>query len=107
MATTLFCITSALMKLGRHTQLPDNGKVYRGMGAMHLPPQFWVAQGDPPWKGGVERAIMSTTTDKDVAVFYSSGRGIVAEISVGRIQMGADMGWISMVRIVCVGLIVR
>ena len=57
--------------------------------------------GKAEWKGGVERAIMSTTTDKEVAVFYSSGKGIVAEISVGRIQMGGDwpgdMGWISIV----------
>jgi hypothetical protein len=97
MPTTLFCLSSALIKLGRHTKLPENGKVYRGMGAMHLPQQFWVPRGNPEWKGGVERAIMSTTTDKEVAVFYSSGKGIVAEISVGRVQMGGDMGWISMV----------
>jgi hypothetical protein len=97
MATTLFCLSSALMKLGRHTKLPEDCKVYRGMGAIHLPSQFWVPTGNPEWKGGVERAIMSTTTDKEVAVFYSSGKGIVAEISVGRVQMGGDMGWISMV----------
>jgi hypothetical protein len=103
MATTLFCISSALMKLGRHTKLPENGKVYRGLGAMHLPHQFWVARGNPAWKGGVERAVMSTTTDKDIAIFYSSlsGKGIVAEISVGRVQMGGDMSWISMVRNFC------
>jgi hypothetical protein len=102
LATTLFCISSALVKLSRCTELPKNGgKVYRGLGTMHLPPQFWVPTGKPAWRGGIERAIMSTTTDKDVAVFYSNGKGIVAEISVGRVQMGADMGWISMVRIFC------
>ena len=99
LATTLFCISSALMKLGRKAALPPNGKVYRGMGGMHLPSQFWVPTGKPAWKGGVERAIMSTTTDKEVAIFYSNGKGIVAEISVGRVQMGGDMGWISMVSI--------
>jgi hypothetical protein len=68
---------------------------------MLLPPQFWVPNGKPAWRGGIERAIMSTTTDKEVAMFYSNGKGIVAEISVGRVQMGGDMGWISMVRPFC------
>ncbi len=47
MPTTLFCLSSALMKLGRDTKLPENGKVYRGMGAMHLPSQFWVPRRKP------------------------------------------------------------
>jgi len=94
--TTLFCVSSGLMKLGRHTDIPDDGFVYRGLGKMLLPQQFWVPHGNPPWKGGVERAFMSTTTNKDIALFYSEGKGTVAEISVGRIQIGGDMGWVSM-----------
>ena len=45
MATTLFCLSSALLKLGRHTKLPEDCKVYRGMGAIHLPSQFGCPRG--------------------------------------------------------------
>ncbi len=99
LSTTLYCISSSLIKISRKTELPIGGKVYRGFGSMTLPSKFWVPTGNPAWRGGVERAIMSTTTEKEVAVFYSSGKGTVAEISVGRIQMGGEMSWISMVNI--------
>ena len=72
-------------------------KVYRGLGKMLLPPQFWVPHGSPAWRGGVERAFMSTTADKGVALFYANGRGTVVEISVGRIQIGGDVTFLSMV----------
>ena len=71
-------------------ELPASGKVYRGLGQMLLPRQFWVAHGSPAWRGGVEKAFMSTTTDKDVAMVYANGRGTVVEISVGRVQTGAS-----------------
>ena len=45
----------------------------------------------------MERACMSTTADKDVALFYANGRGTVVEISVGRIQIGGDVSFLSMV----------
>ncbi len=64
---------------------------------MLLPPQFWVPHGSPAWRGGVERAFMSTTADKAVALFYANGRGTVIEISVGRIQIGGDVSFLSMV----------
>ena len=99
LSTTLFCISSALVKLGRHTDLPENSKVYRGLGNMLLPSQFWVEHGQPAWKGGVERAIMSTTRDKDVALHYSGGKGMIVEISVGRIAIGGDVSWLSMVTV--------
>ena len=73
-------------------------KVFRGLGRMLLPAQFWVPHGDPAWRGGVERAFMSTTADKWVALFYANGRGTVVEISVGRIQIGGDVSFLSMVR---------
>jgi hypothetical protein len=65
---------------------------------MLLPAQFWVPHGSPAWRGGVERAFMSTTADKDVALFYANGKGTVVEISVGRIQIGGDVSFLSMVR---------
>ncbi len=65
---------------------------------MHLPSQFWVPHGTPEWRGGVERAFMSTTADKSVALFYANGRGTVVEIGVGRIQIGGDVSFLSMVK---------
>ncbi len=64
---------------------------------MLLPHEFWVPHGNPAWRGGVERALMSTTADKSVALFYANGRGTVVEISVGRIQIGGDVSFLSMV----------
>ena len=99
LSTLLFCVTSGLKKIGRQMELPASGKVYRGLCQMLLPRQFWVAHGSPAWRGGVEKAFMSTTTDKDVAMVYANGRGTVVEISVGRVQTGGVMSWISMVRV--------
>ena len=64
---------------------------------MLLPPAFWVPHGEPAWRGGVERALMSTTADKAVALHYANGRGTVVEIDVGRIQIGGDVSFLSMV----------
>jgi hypothetical protein len=97
LATLLFCISSGIKKLGQFARLPANHKVYRGLGAMLLPSQFWVPHGTPEWRGGVERAFMSTTADKSVALFYANGKGTVVEISVGRIQIGGDVSFLSMV----------
>jgi hypothetical protein len=97
LATLLFCIASGIKKLGQFTRLPANHKVYRGLGTMLLPTQFWVPHGTPEWRGGVERAFMSTTADKSVALFYANGRGTVVEISVGHIQIGGDVSSFSMV----------
>jgi hypothetical protein len=72
-------------------------KVYRGLGSMLLPHEFWVPHGNPPWRGGVERALMSTTADKAVALHYANGKGTVVEIDVGRIQTGGDVCFLSMV----------
>ncbi len=98
MCTTLFCISSALKKVGKASELPRSGKVYRGLGRLLLPSQFWVPHGNPAWRGGMEKAFMSTTADKSVALFYANGRGTVVEISVGRIQIGGDISFLSMVR---------
>jgi hypothetical protein len=66
---------------------------------MLLPTPFWVPHSRPPWKGGVERALMSTTADKSVALHYANGKGTIVEIDVGRIQIGGDVSFLSMVRI--------
>jgi hypothetical protein len=64
---------------------------------MLLPHEFWVPHGNPLWKGGVERALMSTTVDKSVALHYAGGKGTVVEIDVGRIQIGGEVAFLSMV----------
>ncbi len=95
MPTTLFCTISGLVKVSRCTEIPAGGKVYRGLGRMLLPQNFWVPRGAPAWCGGVERSIMSTTTSKAVALHYSGGRGTVCELELGKIHIGAETGWLS------------
>ena len=95
MPTTLFCTISGLLKLSRFTEIPAGRKVYRGLGKMLLPQNFWLPSGFPAWCGGVERAIMSTTTSKEVAMHYSGGRGTVCELELGRIHIGGQTSWLS------------
>ena len=94
--TTIFCIISGIVKLSRLTEVPEDRRLYRGLGGMLLPDSFWTkAEG---FRGGVERGLMSTTTDRRVAMQYSGAdrqRGTVFEISVGRIDIGADLAWVS------------
>jgi hypothetical protein len=123
--TTIFCIISGVAKLSRETAVPKDRRVYRGLGGMILPDVFWnrkatrdqqtVASSAPAaaeqpqssdvqlldtagFRGGVEWGLMSTTTDREVAMQYSGvadRRGTVFEISVGRIDIGADLSWVS------------
>ena len=96
--TTLHCINSAIVKLGR---LSKPRTVYRGLSGSVLPPQFWKGHGN----GGVEFAFMSTTSDRDVAIRYARGRPgkseaerqvkTVMEIKMGMIDRGADLAWLS------------
>jgi len=39
--TTIFCIASGVTKLSKVTPIPLNRKLYRGLGGMILPDQFW------------------------------------------------------------------
>jgi hypothetical protein len=118
--TTIFCIISGVSKLSRATEVPSERRVYRGLGGMILPDVFWsnrkavqekqaeatsaTAESDVHqremvnFRGGVEWGLMSTTTDREVAMQYSGAkdkRGTVFEISVGRIDIGADLTWVS------------
>ena len=117
--TTLHCINSAIVKLGR---LSKPTTVYRGLSGSVLPPQFWKGTGN----GGVEFAFMSTTSDREVAMGYARGRrearvcgrrgsslapwrqrapdprrvppaqaATVMEIQMGMIDRGADLSWCS------------
>ena len=92
--TTIFCIISGILKLSRRTEIPSNRRVYRGLGGMILPEQFWIAEKTNGFRGAVELGLMSTTTDREVAVQYSGRdkkRGTIFEIEAGRIDIGADL----------------
>ena len=95
--TTIFCIVSGISKLSRKTALPPDRRVYRGLGGMILPETFWKAT-DGGFRGGIEWGFMSTTRSRQVAVSYSGQdkkRGTVLEIAVGRVDIGADLRWVS------------
>ena len=93
--TTLHCINSAVVKLGK---LTNATKVYRGIANMKLPDEFWEPN-EFGVKGGVENAFMSTTTTRDVAMGYAKGSGtrmgIVIEVQQGMVNRGADVSWLS------------
>jgi NLR family CARD domain-containing protein 3 len=95
--TTIFCIMSGVIKLSKAAHIPPGRRVFRGLGGMILPEEFWrMKKGG--FRGGVEWGLMSTTTNKNVAMQYSGvkqQRGTVFEITVGRIDMGADLSWLS------------
>ena len=95
--TTIFCIMSGVTKLSRVARIPASRCVFRGLGGMILPEEFWRVKRDG-FRGGIEWGLMSTTTNKRVAMQYSGldkQRGTVFEISVGRVDMGADLSWLS------------
>ena len=91
--TTLHCINSIIVKLGKLTKAQ---KVYRGISGGVLPDEFWT-KNKYNVCGGVEFAFTSTTTDREVAVRYaSSGKvGMVFEIQMGMVDRGAELEWLS------------
>ncbi len=63
---------------------------------MILPEKFQSA--DEGLRGGVELGLMSTTSSREVAMQYSGlnkQRGSIFQITAGRIDIGADLGWLS------------
>jgi hypothetical protein len=92
--TTLHAINSLIVKLGKLTKAT---KVYRGVKGFKLPTTF-LTENRHGVKGGVEKAFMSTTLDRSVAMGYASGGkgpGIVFEIQQGMINRGAELQWLS------------
>jgi len=93
--TTLHAIVSGIRKLGRVEPIPEGRCVYRGLGGMLLPKAFH----DPDelgCMGGVERAFMSTTTKRAIAVQYSGNKTpTIFQISIGQIDMGASLNVLS------------
>ena len=94
--TTVFCIISGIIKLSKLTEVPEDRRLYRGLGGVVLPESFWTKT--EGFRGGVERGLMSATADRRVAMQYSGRNGkccTVFEILVGRVDIGAELTWLS------------
>jgi hypothetical protein len=95
--TTIFCIISCITKLAKTSDIPRDRLLYRGLVDMTLPMDFWTKNKDG-YRGAVEPGLMSTTAEMSVALKYSKkgrNRGTVFEIAAGRIDLGADLKWLS------------
>lgn len=96
-STTIHGINSCVIKLGKLTRVT---KVYRGLAGMSLPAEFWDPN-EHGVRGGIENGFMSTTTTRDVALFYAKDKtdasrtGIVLEFQQGMVNRGADVSWLS------------
>jgi hypothetical protein len=94
-ATTTHVINSSVIKLSR---VQKAEKVFRGTKGGRLPGKFWKPNSDNI-RGGIERAFMSTTTNRAVAMDFASeveeGQAkvtkpsIVFEIQMGMVDRGA------------------
>ena len=94
--TTIHAIVSGIIKLAAIMVLPVGRKVYRGLSGLQLPPEFWN-QDEYGARGGVEFGIMSTTTQKNIAVQFSThgSTPTIFEIEIGQVDRGAELKWIS------------
>ncbi len=73
-ATTIAVLVSAVQKIARSMKLPEGLRLFRGLGGlMDLPKEFFIS--DPQGrKGFVEWGFMSTTSNEQVGVGYTSER---------------------------------
>ena len=91
--TTIQVESSGLIKLSTMTKAT---KVYRGIGGGKLPEAFLYPD-KYNVSGGVEGAFLSTTPNRDVAVFYAGGAGggskagVVLKMQQGLTDCGADL----------------
>ena len=67
-SNVIHAILSGIAKLSQVSGIPAGRRVYRGVGGMRLPACFYV-RNDKGVLGGAERAFMSTTTNRDVAIY--------------------------------------
>jgi len=76
------------------SKLTQVTKVYRGISGMKLPNTF-RARNEFGVRGGIEAAFLSTTANKQVAMGYTSGQGVVFEVQMGMVDRGAQIQWLS------------
>ncbi len=95
--TSIHVLVSAVQKLAAAIKLPDGLKLYRGLGGViDLPEGFFRAH-DNGGRGFTEWGFMSTTSDKQVAMYYAAIGGggtvlslpMVLELTVSAVDRGA------------------
>jgi NLR family CARD domain-containing protein 3 len=88
--TTIHTLVSAILKLSRNAKIPVNRKVYRGLSGMKLNDK-WFKADIRGVRGGVEKAFLSTSENRETALQYMGKRnGILLEIEVGAVDCGAQ-----------------
>jgi Ca2+-binding EF-hand superfamily protein len=93
--TTLHAIVSGIRKMGRVEPIPEGRCVFRGLGGMILPSCFHEPN-ELGCMGGVERAFMSTTTKREIAIQYSGNKTpTIFQINIGEVDMGASLNLLS------------
>jgi hypothetical protein len=95
--STIFAIISGIAKLSRHTQVPSNRRLYRGLAGVKPPPEFWGNKKRDQFLGVIEFGLQSTTESKDVAIQYTGNNEdiIIFEMQVGKIDVGASISFLS------------
>ena len=95
-SNVIHAILSGISKLSQVSGIPEGRIVNRGVGGMRLPKCFYV-QNDKGVLGGTERAFMSTTTSRDVALYYIGGREMatIFSIQVSAVSKGASISHLS------------
>jgi hypothetical protein len=96
--TTIHVLVSAVQKLASVVKLPDGLKLYKGLGGVaDLPESFFKAHSNGG-RGFTEWGFMSTTSEKQVAIYYSYmgssdmahvAPPLVLEFTVSAIDRGA------------------
>ena len=95
-SNVIHAILSGISKLSQVSGIPEDRTLFRGVGGMKLPDCFYV-EDETGVRGGVERALLSTTTEPAVAMHYIDGRDLptVFSIQVSAVSRGASLSHIS------------
>ncbi len=95
-ATTIFVLVSAVQKVSRCTRIPEGTLLYRGLGGLiDLPDKFHAAD-EQGRSGYLDWGMMSTSSDRNVALGYSGlkqrrPRAMVMVIEATSVDRGADI----------------
>jgi ankyrin repeat protein len=95
-ATTIFVLVSAVQKVSRCTRIPEGTLLYRGLGGLiDLPDKFHAAD-EKGRSGYLDWGMMSTSSDRNVALGYSGvkqrrPRAMVMVIEATSVDRGADI----------------
>ncbi len=95
-ATTIFVLVSAVQKVSRCTRIPEGTMLYRGLGGLiDLPDKFHNVD-EQGRSGYLDWGMMSTSSDRDVALGYSGvkqrrPRAMVMVIEAAAVDRGADI----------------